>query len=182
MLSNSNSEFLPPVQDNEFLPPISRWTTLSGLLLVGALGVALAGASAIEYKVTVKAQALIRPAGELRVVQAATEGTITRIFVAENQAVKKGDVIATIDDSRLQTQKNQLQGNIGQARRQLVQINAQIRALNRQIGAETDRINRAVAIYERELDRRRRNYRDNRIITAAEVSEAEANLNSAEAA
>ncbi|MEI2581528.1 hypothetical protein [Scytonema sp. PRP1] len=35
---------------------------------------AITVASVTKYKVTVKAQAHIRPAGELRIVQAATEG------------------------------------------------------------------------------------------------------------
>jgi multidrug efflux pump subunit AcrA (membrane-fusion protein) len=65
-----------------------------------------------KYKVTVKAPATIRPAGELRIVQAATAGTITHIAVKKNQVVKTGDVIATIDNSRLQTRKSQLQSNI----------------------------------------------------------------------
>ena len=59
---------------------------------------------------------------------------------------------------------------------QLVQINAQISAINSQLKAETERISRAVAVSERELDRRRRDYRDKQITTAAEVSEAEAHL------
>jgi HlyD family type I secretion membrane fusion protein len=182
MVSNSNTDFLPPVQTEEFLPPISHWTTLGGLFIIAAVGLALPLASVTKYKETVKAQASVRPAGELRIVQAATEGQVIDISVKENQAVKKGEVIATIDDSRLQTKKSQLQSNIQQAQQQLVQINAQITALNSQIGAETDRINRAVASAEAELSRRQRDYRDKQIITAAEVEEAEANLKSVEAA
>ena len=182
MVSTPNQDFLPLVQENDFLPPISRWTSLGGLLIVGVVGVAFSLASVTEYKVTVKAQAKVRPAGELRLVQAATEGPVMHISAAGNQVVKKGDVIATIDDSRLQTKKSQLQSNIGQAQLQLVQINAQISTLNSQIGAETERINRAVASAEAELDRRIRDYRDRQITSKAEVEEAEANSRSVEAA
>nr|WP_322745274.1 cysteine peptidase family C39 domain-containing protein [Coleofasciculus sp. LEGE 07081] len=55
---------------NEFLPPISRWSTLGGLFIVGSVGVAIALASVIKYNVTVKASATVRPADELRLVQA----------------------------------------------------------------------------------------------------------------
>ena len=58
-----------------------------------------------EYKQTIKTQASIRPKGELRLVQAATEGQITRIAVKANQSVKR-DEIAAIDNFRLQTQKS----------------------------------------------------------------------------
>lgn len=176
MVSTSNSDFLPPIQDNEFLPPISHWSTLGGLFIVGSMGVAIALASVFKYNVTVKAAANVRPAGELRLVQATTEGQVTGIFVKENQQVNQGEVIATIDDSRLQTQKRNVQSSIQQAQLQLTQINAQIRAIDSQIVAETDRINRAVTSAEAELTRRRRDYRDQQITTTADVAEAQANV------
>jgi len=108
MLSESNSDFVPPVQSNEFLPPISPWTTLGGLFLVGTFGVTIALATFTQYNVTVKAPATVRPIGEVLIVQAAVEGTVKRIEVQENQVVKKGDAIAIVDDSRLQTQKTVL--------------------------------------------------------------------------
>ncbi len=179
MLSHSNSDYLPTIQDNEFLPPLGRWTTLGGLVIVCIMGLAIPLASVAKYKVTVKGQAVVRPAGELRIVQAATEGQVMRVFVAENQVVKKGDVIATIDNSRLQTKKSQLQSNIQQSRLQLVQINAQISALDSQITAETERINRVVAAASAELSHRSRDYRDKLITTAADVEEASTNVKAA---
>ncbi|MEH1942416.1 MAG: HlyD family efflux transporter periplasmic adaptor subunit [Nostoc sp.] len=179
MLTHSNSDYLPPIQDNEFLPPLGRWTTLGGLVLVCTLGLAVPLASITKYKVTVKGQAVVRPAGELRIVQAATEGQVMRVFVAENQVVKKGDVIATIDNSKLETKKSQLQTNIGQSRLQIIQINAQINAINNQVLAETDRVNRAIAGAKAELSGRSRDYQDKLITTATDVEEASANVNAA---
>ncbi len=176
MLSNSNPSFLPPVNDNEFLPPIGRWIIFGGLFIVTTVGLTVPLASIAKYKETVKAQASLRPAGKLRIVQAATEGQILNITVKENQTVKKGDLIATIDDSRLQTKKSQLENNLRQAREQLVQTNAQITALNSQIQAEQNRIQRAVASAEIELERRRREYQDKQITTTAEVEEAAAEV------
>ena len=182
MLSNSDSAFLPAAHANEFLPPISRWTKVSGLVMVAAVALAIPLASITNYKVTVKGQATVRPTGELRLVQAATEGAIMQISATENQHVQKGDAIAIIDDSRLQTQKSQLQANIQQTQLQLLQINAQISALNNQILAETDRRHRAMASAEAELRSRRRDYQDQQANTSAKVIEAEANLRSVEAA
>ncbi|MGF1676929.1 MAG: HlyD family secretion protein, partial [Rivularia sp. (in: cyanobacteria)] len=136
-------------------------------------------ASVTKYKVTVKGQATVRPAGELRLVQAATEGQVMGVLITENQTVKKGDVIATIDNSKLQTKKNQLESNIAQSQLQLVQINAQINALDTHIQAETDRINRVVAAAQAELTYRSRDYRDKQITTNADVEEAQANVNTA---
>ncbi|GAA6623671.1 HlyD family efflux transporter periplasmic adaptor subunit [Scytonema sp. NUACC26] len=176
MLSHSNSVSLPQIEENGFLPPLGRWTTIGGMVMLTFVGGAIALASVAKYKVTIQAQANLRPAGELRIVQAATEGSIMGVRVKENQVVKKGNIIATIDDSRLQTKKSQLQSNIQQSQLQIVQLNAQISALNNQIRADTDRVNRVVAAARSELEQRSRDYRDKQITTVADVEEAEANV------
>ncbi|WP_341531853.1 HlyD family efflux transporter periplasmic adaptor subunit (plasmid) [Nostoc sp. UHCC 0302] len=181
MISHPNSDYLPPLRDNEFLPPLGRWTTWGGLVLICIVGLAIPLASITKYKVTVKGQAVVRPAGELRLVQSATEGQVMRVFVAENQVVKKGDVIATVDNSKLQTKKSQLQSNIGQSRLQLVQINAQINAINSQVLAEAERITRVIAGAEAELNGRSRDYQDKLVTTATDVEEADANVKAADA-
>ncbi|MCC5661217.1 HlyD family secretion protein [Nostoc sp. XA010] len=172
----SNTNFLSPIKTNEFLPPISRWTTWGGMFILCVLGLAVPVAAITKYKVTVQGQAVVRPAGELRIVQAATEGQVMHIYVKENQVIKKGDAIAIIDDSRLQTKKSQLQTSIQQSKLQLVQINAQIDSLNSQIRAETDRISRIISGAQAELSGRRREYRDKNITTVSELQEADANV------
>jgi HlyD family type I secretion membrane fusion protein len=181
MLTNSTPN-LPSVREDEFLPPISGWTTFGGLFIVAIVAFAFPIASVAKYKETVKVQALVRPDGELRLVQAATEGQVMSVAVKGNQIVQRGDVIATINDSRLQTQKSQLQNTIQQSRLQLVQINAQINALNSQILAETDRIEGNVAGAIAELHRIQREYQDKQITTKAEVQETDSNLKATQAA
>ena len=179
MVSQSNSVVLPQAEENDFLPPLGSWTTGGGAIALVAVTIAVAAASVTQYKVTVQAQASLRPAGELRLVQAATEGPVMGIFVKENQVVKIGDAIATIDDSRLQTKKSQLESSVGQIKLQLVQINAQIHAVNNQVVAQTDSINRVVAGAEAELSSRKRDYRDKQITTVSDVQEASANQRAA---
>lgn len=150
--------------------------------MICTIGLSIPIASVAKYKVTVKGQATVRPAGELRIVQAATEGPIMHILAKGNRVVKKGDALATIDASKLQTKKSQLQSGIGQSKLQLIQINAQINALNRQISAETSRISRVVAGAQAELSGRSRDYKEKQITTQADVKEAEANVKAAIAA
>ncbi|MCJ8282847.1 MAG: HlyD family secretion protein, partial [Rivularia sp. ALOHA_DT_140] len=173
----SNQDFLPPIETNEFLPPISRWATFGGVFILIVLGLSIPIAAVTKYKVTVRGKAVIRPAGELRIVQAATEGQVMRIHVKDNDEVKKGDAIASIDDSRLQTKKSKLQSNIQQSRLQRIQINAQIQALNSQIQAETDRISRTVIAAEAQLRGSSRAYQDKKITAITEIQEADANVN-----
>ncbi|MBD2085167.1 HlyD family efflux transporter periplasmic adaptor subunit [Coleofasciculus sp. FACHB-542] len=181
MLSDSNPDFLRPVSSDEFLPPISRWTTLGGLFLVGTFGVAVMLAAYTQYNITVKAAAVVRPVGDLRIVQAATEGTIKSISVKENQVVKQGDAIAILDNSQLQTKKSQLQGNIQNNQLQLSQIAAQISALDSQQKAEWNLMNRNIAVSQADLGRNQRDYQEKEIITKAEVQEAQASVDLARA-
>jgi HlyD family secretion protein len=176
MFNEPNLEFLHSATTEEFLPPLGAWTTIGGLVLLSTFGAAFAIASVTQYKIVVKSSATVRPAGEIRLVQAATEGTIQSILVKENQLVKQGDVIAHINDSQLQTKKSQLQGNIQQNQLQIAQIDAQIQALNGQIAAETDRSNRAVASAKADMKRTQRDYQDRNITANSDVQEAEANI------
>ena len=81
--------------------------------------------------------------------------------------MKTGDQIAIIDDSRLQTKKNQLQTNIQQGKLQILQINAQMQILDSQIRAETDKVNRIVNAAKAGLSDRQRQYHDKQITTVS---------------
>ncbi len=176
MLSESKPDFLYPISGDEFLPPISRWTTLGGIFLVSTFGIAIATAAFTQYNITVKAAATVRPSGEIRIVQAATEGIVKSIKVQENQVVQQGDAIALIDNSQLQTKKSQLIGNIQQNQLQIAQISAQLKALQTQITAESNSMQRAIASAKADLSRNQRDYQDKQIITQTEVQEAQASV------
>lgn len=180
MLDQLKTNSLPQIKNDEFLPSIGNWTRIGSLLLVAGVGGAIALASVVEYRVTVPGEAIVRPTGELRLVQAAMAGQVTSVLAKENQVVKKGDVLATIDDSRLQTQKNQLQSSIQQGQLQVLQIDAQIQALNRQIQAETERKNRVVTSAQAAFNRAQRQHKDLQITAQAEVEAAEADLKRAQ--
>ena len=171
-----NNGTIVPIEVNELLPTVSAWTILGGLVTASAIAIATLMAMVTQYKVVVKGEAIVRPAGELRLVQAATEGAIIGIFTKINQSVKRGDIIAILDSSQLQTQASQMQTNIQQAQLQLIQIKAQIKALKSQIEAETDKIDRDIASAKAEYQRRLREYQDRKITTVAEVEEEQANL------
>lgn len=181
MLSDTNPALVRPVRSDEFLPPVGVWTTLGGLFLVGTVGVALALAAFVQYKVTVKAAASVRPAGEVRIVQAGMAGTVKRIMVKENSSVKQGDAIATVDDSQLQTKKNQLVGSIQNSELQRDQIDAQMLSLKNQRDFEGSLMNHNVASAQADLQRNQREYKERQITTQTQVQEAEAAVKLAKA-
>ncbi|NJR48567.1 MAG: HlyD family efflux transporter periplasmic adaptor subunit [Leptolyngbyaceae cyanobacterium CSU_1_3] len=176
MNSAPSSDRLRPVQVDEFLPPVGRWTTIGSLALLSTFGVGLVLAAVTRYPVTVKAAAIVRPVGEQRLVQTALEGTVSQIEVQENQPVNEGQIIARLQDSQLQTQKAQLQNNLRQNAAQSDQINAQISALDGQIVAETRLVDRTIASAQSDLSNNQRSYRDRQIIAEANLQEAASEL------
>lgn len=176
MFSDPQPDLLRPASSDEFLPPISRWTTLGGCFLVGTVGVAIALATFIKYNVIVKAPGAVRPTGETRVVQAGIEGTVERIFVKENQVVQSKEAIAQLNDSRFQLQKERLSESIQKQQQELSQLTAQIRQLEQQIAAESQLTDRTIASDQADLRRNQRDYQDRQATTQADVQAATATL------
>ena len=172
----SESYGLRTIQSDEFLPPISRWTSLGGILLSATIGAAVLLSTLVRYNVTVKAPATVRPVGDARVVQSPLEGAITSIEVKENQVVRQGDIIAKIDDSELQSQRQQLQEAISQKEAQFTQIAAQVNALDTQRTAEMSLMNRSISAAQADLNLNQRNHQAQQLSTQADVREAEASL------
>ncbi|MBD2202514.1 HlyD family efflux transporter periplasmic adaptor subunit [Calothrix sp. FACHB-1219] len=173
---SANQEFVIPLNSDEFMPPISRWATLGGVFLLGGIVIAVGIAAVTPFPVVVRSPAVVRPNGEVKIIQAAAEGTINKLDVAENQKVKQGQVIALIDDSRLQTRKRQLESSIQQSYLQIQQLEAQRVNLNSQIAAEQNLMNRTTASAQSELVRIEREYGDKKAIAQREVEEAQANV------
>jgi HlyD family secretion protein len=176
MLYTHNQKILPSIQSDEFLPPVSPWTSLAGIFLISSVGAGISLSSWVKYNVTIKASASVRPTGEIRLAQPKIEGTVKRILVKENQVVKRGEIIAYLEDEQIQIKKSQLQGNIQQLRLQIGQIDAQIGNLDNQIQAEHRVIERTVASAQSDLLRNQRDYQDRQITTLSELQAAEANL------
>jgi len=111
---------------DEFLPPMNRWIVVSNLVLVAGVCSAFLVSSVAKYNVIVKTEAVVRPVGELKIIQPAIQGSIQRIAVRENLTVSRGGEIATIDPVQFLTQQSQLEGRIRQARSQIAQIQAEM--------------------------------------------------------
>ena len=53
-----NPEFLHSATAEEFLPPISTWCSIGGIVLLTIFGITLVLASCLKYKVTIKTPAI----------------------------------------------------------------------------------------------------------------------------
>jgi HlyD family type I secretion membrane fusion protein len=166
---------------NDMLPPVSKWLTWGGISVVMMVILAVPASAVFKYKTVVKAQAVVRPVGELDLVQAAVEGQIDEILVKEGQTVDQGQAIATVDRSRFEMKKNQLNTGIEQQRLQLSQLNAQTASLSSQIVAETERNQSEIAAAGSELVGSQRNYRDKNAEATTLVEEYQAQVRAVEA-
>lgn len=176
LLRNPNPDLLPIHQEDEFLPPVSGWTIFGGLFLVSTVVIAFTVSAFTPLPVTVKAPAIVRPTGEVKLVQAPTEGTVIGIDVTENQTVTQGKPLVTLDASRVSTRQVQLQGGVEQNLQQLQQISEQLKNLNLQLDAETERMKRTIASAEADYLRIQQEYNERRLTVQAQVNEAKANL------
>ncbi|AFY57403.1 multidrug resistance efflux pump [Rivularia sp. PCC 7116] len=180
MVSNSQHKFIPTLQTDESLPSISPWTTYGGLFILFVLGATVPISAVIQYPVIIKGQGVIRPDGGLAIVQALTEGKLNEIYVKENQVVKKGDEIATIDDSHLRIKKSQLESNIKQTKLQLASIKNKIDRHKASIKAESKRLKSQIDSAEANFRGSSRAYEDKKKTAASELKEADSNIKIAE--
>ncbi|OBQ33814.1 MAG: hemolysin D [Anabaena sp. CRKS33] len=176
MLYTHDQEFNSVIGNDNSLPPISIWTSLAGVFLFGTVMTSIYLSSWMKYNVTVKANAIVRPIGETRVVQSKVEGTIKTILVKENQIVKQGEVIAILDTEQLLIKKSQLEENINQNKLQILQIYAQNRTLNNQIMAEKRVIQRVVTSAKEDLLKNQREYEERKVNTQGELITAQLNI------
>jgi multidrug efflux pump subunit AcrA (membrane-fusion protein) len=171
-----NLEQFHSVAANEFLPHIGKWINIGGGVLVGTFAIALGLTSVLNYNITVKVPATIRPEGDLGVIQPAIAGTVQRIEVRDNQVVTQGQPIAYVDDSRLQTQKSQLENNLRQSLVQLQPIDTQLGEINTQIAAQTNLTDHTVTAAQAQLMGTQRNYQDQQTNATADMTQASAAL------
>ncbi|PZV06989.1 MAG: secretion protein HlyD [Leptolyngbya sp.] len=145
-----NSPMIHPLQLDEFLPPMTRWTQVGTLLLVGLFVGALSAAAVVEYNVTVQAVATIRPVQDVIIVQSATNGTIQQVLVQENQPIRQGEVIAefgVLERSRLrnlQARRDRLQAFLQQYEVQNATVAASFKALESDILVKATTLSSAV--------------------------------------
>ena len=162
--SNENqSEFLPLVEKEEFLPSISSWITLGEIFLVSTIGVVFTLAAVIKYNVTVKSTGNVRPVGELRIVQTPGTGKVKEIKVKENQLVRVGEPLIILDDAKVQNQKTQILGEIEKIQLQIIKINNRIAAFEKQFVAEEQKIIQDILSSEVKLEGINRDYLDRKI-------------------
>lgn len=180
MLKPDSLPALRPAQPDEFLPPVSRWTSWGGMVLLATVGAAIALAAVVRYGVTVRAVGSVRPVSGVQIVQAKTAASIASIQVQPNQPVQQGDVIVQLDRTRLDTERQQLQATLAQHQQKLAQINAQIELLESEMAIQAQTVQQSIATAQTQLAQTQQQQRQQQITDQAEVTAAQAALDLAE--
>ena len=177
----NSEENLSEAEAEEFLPPIEKWMSWGAIAVITTIALIVPLCSILKYKTKVKVPATVRPDGNVRLVQAGTEGSVTKILAKPGDKIDRGDIIATVDPFRIQSEKSKAEQAISQQKLQLAQLSLQIGAIDRQIIAETQRNNSQILAAEAELSGNRRTYEDSNVEADDRVKEAQAQLKATEA-
>jgi multidrug efflux pump subunit AcrA (membrane-fusion protein) len=123
-----------PLEDNEFLPPVSRWTTLGGLAIVSFIGISVALAAKFPYEQATESEAEVVYVKEIRTIKANLSGEVRKIYVAEGDEVVYGQKIAQLDDTTSQKEKEKREIDheeiIEKAKLSIKDLDTQIEAVN----------------------------------------------------
>ena len=163
--------------DIDRFPTLNRWNTIGGMVIIGSIGIAAILAATIKYDVVVRAEGTIRPEGETKLVQATREGKIKDIRVKENQVVKRGQIIASLDDSELRGELKQMTDDIQQSQLELIQLQEIINTLEVQIAIEAVKGDRIIDSTAAQLEQAQTKRQQEQLTTQAQVVEAVAQLN-----
>lgn len=180
MADLSSSQSLAPIDTYDFLPSVNRWVTVGGWFMFLTMVGVIAASCFVKYRTTVKVPAIIRPAGEPRLVQATTTGTVVSMRIMDDTAVQQGDIIAQLETANLEAQSSQLSSSLAQGNSRLQQIDAQLLALDQQLAAEIEQSQREVAAFSAAYEQILRESRDQSVTAQAAVEEAQAQLDLAE--
>jgi multidrug efflux pump subunit AcrA (membrane-fusion protein) len=143
---------------------------------LATFGVGVVGVFVLKYPVSVKAEAQVRPQGELKIVQSSLEGRVGKILVTENQVVEKNQVLAVLEQHNLQSEQKQLEERNKRSIQEQDKLQRQILRQNDHITAEKQRINHAIAAAQAELNRLERDIKDKQVSIQTQIKEAEVDL------
>lgn len=171
-----NPAALSEVIPEDFLPPIDPWQRLGGLTGVITVAVVLVLSQVVRVKETIKAPVVVRPAGELRLVEATATGRVSKIVIQENDRVNVGDAIAFLDDTDLQTKAIQLRTSTVQIQQQIHQTDNELRLLDQRMAATTNQIQGQLRATTAELSLAQQQFQEDQLTKQADLRQIQAEV------
>ena len=123
------SQALPIPELDKVLPFPSRGVTLSSFLLAAVLGTGALALTMLPYTTTVKAEAVVAPAGAVQPIRAGVEGTVETLVVQNYETLSKGQVLTSLESLPLRAEMANIEAQIVQLQTQMTEVDSQITAL-----------------------------------------------------
>ncbi|AEG50649.1 type I secretion membrane fusion protein, HlyD family [Sphingobium chlorophenolicum L-1] len=107
----------------------NRWLRPSSLIIIGIIAffsLALIWSFWAELDQVSRAPGQIIPTGRVQVIQSTDGGKIANILVREGEAVKKGQLLVQLDDTKISAAVGEAQGKVASLMSSMARINAEL--------------------------------------------------------
>jgi multidrug resistance efflux pump len=146
---------LPVFHHDDVIPPIGPWVRLASSFLVLSFVVGLGVLAVMPYRVVVRGYGVVRPSGELSVINSPFEGRLRSVNVRANQRIRADAVVVTLDASDLSGRARESSGRLAALRAQAEAQKSQARAELESALLEVEKSEAALRLAESEYARYR---------------------------
>lgn len=149
----ARTELLPKLAMDDYVPSVRPWLRFGTSAVLASAGLGVLFMAVCPYRVVVRGEGSVRPAGEQVLVNAPFEGRVVSIDVRTNQPVTIGQPIVTLDPSRLRGEVEQAGKNRGAVGEQLQAQQGQAQADYARAELEVEKSRSNLAYAQSEFDR-----------------------------
>lgn len=144
---------LPRLEMDDYVPSVRPWLRIGTTAVIASAGLGVLFMALCPYRVVVRGEGSVRPAGEQVLVNAPFEGRVVSIDVRTNQSVTIGQPIVTLDPSRLRGEVEQVGKSRGALDQQLQALEAQSQSEYARAELEVEKNRSSLAFAQSEFDR-----------------------------
>ena len=149
----ARAALLPKLAMDDYVPSVRPWLRFGTTAVIASAGLGVLFLAVCPYRVVVRGEGSVRPAGEQVLVNAPFEGRVVSIDVRTNQPVTIGQPIVTLDPSRLRGEVEQAGKSRGALEQQLQAQRAQAQAEYARAELEVEKSRSNLAYVQSEFDR-----------------------------
>lgn len=154
-IDSTTASLLPPLAMEEHIPSVRPWLRIATTAVIVSAGVGVAFMAVCPYRVVVRGDGAVRPAGEQVLINAPFEGRVVSIDVRTNQTVEVNQPIVTLDPSRLRGEVDEAGKSRGALDEQMRALQGQARADYSRALLEVEKSRSSLAFAQAEYDRYR---------------------------
>lgn len=153
LIEPARALLLPKLEMDDYVPSVRPWLRIGTTAVIASSGLGILFMALCPYRVVVRGEGSVRPAGEQVLVNAPFEGRVVSIDVRTNQPVEIGQPIVTLDPSRLRGEVEQVGKSRGALDQQLQALKAESQADYARAELEVEKSRSNLVFAQSEFDR-----------------------------